>query len=376
MSKKRLFSAVATLIGCIIGAGILGIPSVVAKAGFLTGLLDLVIIGLLFLLVNLYLGEVMLRTKGDHQLIYYADKYLGHAGKKLMFISIILGIYGSLIAYIIGQGAAVAKLFGISDFVGSIIVFSILSFLIYIGLNAVEDAEDIIVPAAIFIIIVLSAASLAKIIPTNLLVFSPKSLALPYGVLFFAFMGASAMPSVKEELRGSWADLKKAVIIGSLVPLGIYIIFALSMVGVLGTGVNEIAALSFGDIIGESYAFFGSLLAMLTMTTSFLVLGLALKEIFRRDYGLRRNSAWMIACLVPFAFYIMLKLSGLASFQFMLNLTGTITGVITMVLIILMVLAAKKYGTRKPEYTIYINKWIAAVLIIFILLGGILNWVL
>ena len=42
MRKKRLFEAVSTLVGCVIGAGILGIPYVVAKAGFVTGLVNIV----------------------------------------------------------------------------------------------------------------------------------------------------------------------------------------------------------------------------------------------------------------------------------------------------------------------------------------------
>ena len=37
--EKRFLEAVAVLIGIVIGAGVLGIPYVVAKAGFLTGLL-------------------------------------------------------------------------------------------------------------------------------------------------------------------------------------------------------------------------------------------------------------------------------------------------------------------------------------------------
>lgn len=65
----------------VIGAGILGIPYVVAKAGFLTGLLDLIIIGLAVLVLNLYVGEIMLRTKEDHQLTGYAEKYLENGEK-------------------------------------------------------------------------------------------------------------------------------------------------------------------------------------------------------------------------------------------------------------------------------------------------------
>ncbi|MBW2979502.1 amino acid permease, partial [Candidatus Woesearchaeota archaeon] len=52
MSKmKALAEATATLIGTIIGAGIFAIPYVSAKAGFLTALIDIVLIGLLVMLM-------------------------------------------------------------------------------------------------------------------------------------------------------------------------------------------------------------------------------------------------------------------------------------------------------------------------------------
>ena len=65
---KHFWGAVATMIGTIIGAGVLGIPYVIAKAGFVTGIIVIVGLGLLMMLMFLYFGEVVLRTKGKHQM--------------------------------------------------------------------------------------------------------------------------------------------------------------------------------------------------------------------------------------------------------------------------------------------------------------------
>ena len=101
---KHFLAATATLMGFIIGAGILGIPYVVAKSGFLTGLIDIILIGVVVLFLNLYTGEIALRTKGSHQLTGYADKYYGKVGKYLMTFFMIIGLYGALIAYTIKEG--------------------------------------------------------------------------------------------------------------------------------------------------------------------------------------------------------------------------------------------------------------------------------
>ncbi|HLD97187.1 MAG TPA: aromatic amino acid transport family protein, partial [Candidatus Nanoarchaeia archaeon] len=85
--NTRLFEAIATLIGTTIGAGVLGIPYVVAQSGLAVGLLHIIIIGTAAIMVNLLLGEIVLRTKGNHQLSGYAAKSLGEGGKKLMTLA-------------------------------------------------------------------------------------------------------------------------------------------------------------------------------------------------------------------------------------------------------------------------------------------------
>jgi tyrosine-specific transport protein len=78
---KQWFMASAMLIGTTIGAGFLAIPYVVSKSGFFVGLFYLVFLGLIILYLNLAVGEIGLRTQGQHQLTGYAQRYLGVWGK-------------------------------------------------------------------------------------------------------------------------------------------------------------------------------------------------------------------------------------------------------------------------------------------------------
>ena len=88
MNSLSTFRATALLCGTIIGAGVLGIPYVISKVGFIPGFFIILLIGLAMLMLNLLLGEVILRTPGNHQLPGYAERYLGKTGKKLMMFSI------------------------------------------------------------------------------------------------------------------------------------------------------------------------------------------------------------------------------------------------------------------------------------------------
>jgi tyrosine-specific transport protein len=371
MLKKRLFEAIATLVGCIIGAGILGIPYVVAQAGFLTGLVNIIALGLVLMLTHLYLGEIVLRTKGNHQLTGLAEKYTGKLGKYFMFISMIVGIYGAIVAYTLGSGEALASIFGMDPLFWSIVFFGILSWLVYIGLDAIEKSEAFAMPLVIVIVILIFALAIPRINLANLSGFNFSRILLPYGVVLFAFLGTAAIPEMKEELGKYRKDLKKAIIIGNLIPLVIYILFAVAIVGVLGINTQEIGALGLAAILGEKMMFIGALFALCTMSTSFLALGLALKELFMYDYNIRRNTAWLLTCFVPLLLFLLIKLCNVASFISVLNITGVVTGAIIGILVALMALNAKKKGERKPEYSIRINWLIAALLIIIFGLGAV-----
>jgi hypothetical protein len=141
----------------------------------------------------------------------------------------------------------------------------------------------------------------------------------------------------------------------------------------MGLDTNEVGSIGIARIVGENFSFLGGAFAFLTMSTSFLALGLALKEMFNYDYGLRKNTSWILACIIPFLLFLLLKLGNLASFSKVIDITGIITGILTGVLVILMALKAKRKSERKPEYSIFINNYVALALIAFLIIGGILK---
>ncbi|GAI14239.1 unnamed protein product, partial [marine sediment metagenome] len=112
MLQNRLIRATAVLIGTVIGAGIFGLPYAFAKVGYIPGLFYLLVFAVVFLITNLCYGEVVLRTKDELEMPGYVQRYLGKWGKWLIAISLILGIYGALIAYVIGVGGFLHAILG------------------------------------------------------------------------------------------------------------------------------------------------------------------------------------------------------------------------------------------------------------------------
>ncbi|MBU2639936.1 MAG: GerAB/ArcD/ProY family transporter [Nanoarchaeota archaeon] len=373
MFSKEGYKATATLVGTIIGAGVLGIPYVVAKAGFLTGMLVIILLGIVILLINLSIGEVVLRTKGVHQLTGYAEKYLGKKGKRIMTFSMFFGITGALLAYIIGVGEALGALFNLNPFWFSLGFFVIAAGLIYHGIKSVATSELLLSSLVITLILVIGFVCLfsGKMDINNLKDFNLFKIFVPYGVILFAFVGAAAVPEMSEIFRRNRKEFKKAIVIGSLIPLLLYAFFAFVIVGVFGKNVTEIATLGLGLEFGIIVVILANLFAVFSMSTSFLTLGLALREMYDYDYKLSHFSSWAITCFIP----LILFLFGFKSFIKVLETSGVVAGGVEGSLIVLMLLMAKKKSERKPEYSIGINKIIGAVLIIVFVLGIILNFI-
>lgn len=360
--------AISILTGTIIGAGVLGIPFVVMQSGFLIGALEIILLGFAILTTNLFVGEVVLRTKGNHQLTGYAEKYLGKTGKKIMTVTMVFGTYGALLAYIIGEGESLFAIFqNLSPVIFSLIFFCVVSTIVFIGLKVIKRVEVLFSLTVLAIIIGISIVSITNMNINNLTTISLPNLFIPYGTILFAFAGAAAIPEMKEILIRKRKIMKKSILIGSLIPLIAYFLFAAFTIGVTGFNTTEIATIGLGRVLGQKMVLFGNLFAIFAMGTSFLTLGLALKEMFHYDYKLNKNLAWILTCIIPIVAFLL----GIKSFIKTIGTTGAIAGGVEGTLLVLMFIASKKKGDRKPEYELKKHLSIAALLIL-VYIGGII----
>jgi tyrosine-specific transport protein len=367
--NKKFWATAFTLTGTIIGAGILGLPYVFAKAGFLIGLFWLVLLGIIMIIVNLYLGEITLKTKPIHQLAGYAKKYLGHKAGKIMLFATLFGIYSALIAYLIGEGQSLAQLFlgnlkysvlfGIKFWLG-------MTLLLREGLRGLKKIETWGVLIIIGIILGIFIWFLPSANLSNLKQINPSDFFLPFGVVLFALLGFASIPELRREIKGQEKNLKKAIILGSLIPIILYILFSGIFVSVLGTDIEQVATISFGPII--------IILGIFTMLTSYFVLSFALKDIFMFDLRFSKRKTLFLVSILPLIFYIFLSVFNIAGFIEVLGLSGVISGGITGILILFANQKAKtgKKADRKSEYSIPIN-WIIILLISLIFVLGILT---
>ncbi|RMD57836.1 hypothetical protein D6825_02785 [Candidatus Woesearchaeota archaeon] len=334
MRPLAYYYGIATLTGTVIGAGILGIPFVVAMSGFWTGVLVLVVLGIVNLFVNLFMGDIVLGSDGRHQLVGHAGRILGRYGRFWMLLSIVIGCFGALVAYTLGVGSSLAEVFGGPVWLWSALFYLVMSYLLAGTVSRLGKSELWMefFKLVVFLAVVFFLFSSSQFNVGNLSGFSWNSLLVPFGVVLFAYMGSPAIPEVCEQTRVCSHLTRRVIVIGSLIPLIAYVAFAAAVIGVTGPLTTEVATIGVARFSGAFVAGLVHALAVLAMASSFLALGYVLKDTFVKDVGLSSSNAWFIVVLAPLALIAL----GLSSFVRVLDIAGTFSGGIAGVLIVLM----------------------------------------
>lgn len=356
-TSKRFYSAVAVLVGGVIGVGIFGVPFVFAKAGFLTGLLFLIGLTVLVLAINLAYGEVILRTDQPHQLVGYASLYLGDFAKKITFFAFVLGIYSALLAYMVVAGEFLTNLVSIKFYLSpgllGIFFFMAGALVVARGFKTVAKVDFW---AALFYLAAVLGIGLWGIPHLNFSNFDLWQKAfwfLPYGVILFALTGMSSIALQREILEDKEFLLKKAIAWGTILPAAIYLFLAFVVVGISGQATSTEGIAGLIPFLGQKIIILGSVFGLLAIFTSFINLGRILQESFSFDWGLPKFWAWFFALFPPFLIF----LSGVRDFINIIGLAGSLSIGLLSIIFILIYGRVKKLGHRIPEYSLNLPKW-------------------
>lgn len=363
-----LWEAVALIVSSTVGAGVLGIPYAVSKVGIGLGIVYLVILGFLLMGLNLLLGSVVARSKRPLQLAGLSRKYIGRFGEFFMASLGYLTMAGALVIYIIGTGDTLAAIFKGTPFFWSVIFFIFATILIFIGMRAIKITGLVLTAGIIFVVIMIALTGSPHI---EWLYFKHIDLAyllFPYGVILFAFSASASIPEAHTILKDKDILFKKAIIISSLISIAIYIVFAVVVVGVTGPLTTEIATIGLGQSLGLIVNFLGNLFAFLAMGTSFIIIGLAMRDSLVWDYKVPSHLASLGVTAVPFVIFLL----GLRQFIVVMDFVGGVFLSLQMLLIVLIYWQAKQRGDLKVgKYKLYHTALLVGLLVLALTIGAV-----
>lgn len=370
MPNKNYIYAISTLIGTAVGAGLFGLPFVVAKAGFFPALILLIILGAIMILLGLMYGEVTLRTNDKGRLVGYCEKYIGKNGKRVAALITLFSLYANILAYIIIGGtflnALLSGYFGGNEFTYGLVMFALISAGIYINLKAVSVVELLMVIFLLAAMAGIFAKGIVFVNMENLLTGNPSQFFLPFGVILFSLSFISAVPELEHIMKKRQKKIKNAIIASGIAIIIIYALFTAIVVGITGSGTTPETFFGLSRFMGDGVITLGLIFGVFAVATSYLIIGINLKEIFWYDYHLGKNKSWALACFIPVIIFIL----GFRDFIAVINFTGGVAGGFVGILIIIIFYKAKKSGDLKPAYKISVPK-IVSVFMAFVFILGI-----
>lgn len=362
----KFLKALAVFAGTIIGVGIFALPYAASKAGFFIVLLFFFIIAIVSIFNHLIYGEISLGTKGLHRLPGYTEKYLGRRWKMVAFASIVVGIFGALLAYLIVGGEFLRLFFsqflGGNSLVYTLLFFSFGAFLIFRGIKSISQIEIAFLGIFFILLIIFFVKALPFINTSYFQAIDWKFITFPYGIILFSLWGLTTVPEIKEMLGGDRRLLRKTIISGITLATIVYLFFIIVIFGASGPLTTKTAMSGFYQVLGGGIVNLGFIFGVITCFTSFITLGLVFKKMLWYDMGLPKNLAWFITCFFPLTLFLL----GFNEFLDIIGLAGAFgVGVAGTVVVFVYREFLRKTQSRRMHPALYLLPVLLVIGIIF-----------
>ncbi len=302
--SNNFFGAILLISGTTIGAGMLALPVVTSFSGFLPSTLVFLFIWALMLVTAYFFLDVNLSVKGEPNLISMAGRTMGLPGKTVSWIFYLLLLYALLAAYIAASAPLFAR--GVQYILGwdlpcwlpPFFLPIVFGTVIYFGTKGVDYANRLLMLGLVlsYVLIVLFVPAHIESANFTHVDFAASLLSIPIVLTSFGFH--IIIPSLTTYLEHNKKLLKKALLIGSLIPFVIYIIWQVLVLGVVplsllsqawveGASATDPLAQVLGmgwiKVAARFFSFFA-------IVTSFLGVSLSLSD-FLKD-GCKLKKTW------------------------------------------------------------------------------------
>ncbi|QWU99383.1 amino acid permease [Francisella salimarina] len=307
MFLSRKFGAAMIISGTCIGAGMLAIPATVAGCGFFIGSTLIISIWALMTFTALILAEVNLKMEDGANFVEMTKQTLGPVGVGIVWICYVLLLYSLVAAYTVGGGYLISTTLGslgfnISEKLTGIIFILILGVFIYISTRLVDHVNKIMFTGKLLAFLLLVAVLIPHISTDHLnyQIKNPNFIWAAFPILLTSFGFHHIIPTLRTYVGSNRKSLRQAIVIGSTIPLIVYILWIFATLGslpvatptgILGKQSGEITSVII-DHFSTSSGYISTisfLFGFFALATSFLGVALGLFDFNRNTYKIAKN---------------------------------------------------------------------------------------
>lgn len=339
-SQGSVLGGTLLVTGCCIGAAMLGLPVLTGLAGFRPSLIMFVLSWLFMVTTGLLLLEVNLWFREEVNIVSMAGKTLGKVGEVFAWGLFMFLFYSLMVAYVSGSGILISD-FGqeiadimIPPWVGSLATMGFFGVLIYMGTQVVDQFNRILMVGLVvsYFILVMLGIPHVNMDYLKYTDWSAARFVLPAMIISFGYH--NLIPSLKTYMNGDVKRLRLTIILGSAMPLLIYIFWEYVILGLVpvegeggfreALGRGDMATRALRTVVGrgwvvdlaEYFAFFAivtSFLAVALSFVDFLADGLHIPKVPKGKFflcALTLIPPFVFALVYPSIFLVALSYAG------------------------------------------------------------------
>ena len=297
---KAIVIAAFLVAGTSIGAGMLALPAVTGLSGFLPAIVINFLCWLFMLSTGLLFLEAILWMEPGVNLLSTAERFLGMKGRIVGGAIFLFLYYCLLIAYISGGSPILLQGLGLSGngIWGNVLFSLIFGAVILIGPWFVNRLNLLLMVGLIlaYFLIIQSGASGVSL--ENLSRMNWNYLFYSAPVLFSAYGYHNIVPSIAMHLRRHAPSLRRAIVIGTLIPFTIYSIWQWLIIGTVDlAGIKQLfdKGLPASSILPEIFThpwigILGIYFGFFAIITSFLGVALSMVDFYADGLKMSRKG--------------------------------------------------------------------------------------
>ncbi|MCH9625450.1 MAG: Tyrosine-specific transport protein [Chlamydiales bacterium] len=378
-----LFGGALLVAGTAIGGGMLALPVLTAAGGFLPAVIVYILCWLFMTATGLLFLEVALWTQKEINIVSMAKMTLGNPGKIAAWLLYLYFFYSLTVAYISGGGDLVSDVAKLSNspflpWMGPLIFVVIFAPIVIIGARAVDRLNSLLMGGLIlsFLILVLLGMWHIDLNLWKRVDISASLLATPVVFTSFGFQGI--VPTLTNYLNRNVRLVRKAIIIGSSIPLIAYIIWEGLILGVIPLEqleqtriANASAVAPLKNILEFPWLYrLGEIFAFCALVTSFLGVTLGFTDFLADGLKIKKNVWGRLRLgLLIFGPPLIFAMMSPSIFVDALHYAGGLGSALLLGLLpILMVWRGRYKLGLKGEYSLFGNRFILSLLILFVVL--------
>lgn len=371
---SKLLGGILLVAGTTIGAGMLVMPITTGLFGFLGTLCILFGCWLFMYWTATLILEATLYFGHEASFITMSKKTLGVIGSSVTWIAFLLFFYALIAAYLSGGGSILLDAitgFSNEDFPLWIKIFPLLALLspfIYFGLSVVDHLNRYLMLAMSLLYVMIIFLLFPNMEPSKLSYTNWSFSLLSFSVVVTSFGFHSTIPTLVNYLERDVKRIKKCLLLGSLIPLVVYVIWELSILSIVPVEGPFGIADAFSNEIALSYILnrhndnnflivLIRIFSLFAIITSFLGVAQGLFDFLKDGLKAKNHKMKLIAFILTFLPPVVFLLFFENGFIRLLEYAGALVAVILGIIPILVVYKLRIHNKNKLHYQAVGNKF-------------------